>query len=308
MNEILGKIPYLVKPVNTLFSIKNKNFGKSKVFSIGVPLEDTVSFRPGTKFAPDELRRLSNFIEITPTIPEFEIDLNKLIDLGNVNLIQGNILENLRRIEVCLKELKQILNKIVLIIGGEHTLTYSICSALTKLSKKPVLIVLDAHLDSRDEWPYGQKYSHATFLRRLIENEYVQGILQLGYRAFDFREELNFLKEIENIYLISTHELKLISKYQLRTLIRDFIESYNYPIHLSIDIDVLDPTIAPGVSNPEGNGITYQELFNVIEAIFDFSSNLIESIDIVEYSPPNDVSNITGIVVLKLLVDIIQQI
>ncbi len=292
---------YLQKPTYSLFNLETR-LDKDKIAILGIPLECSVSFRSGTKFSMKTLRYLSEYIEYTATIDLGLDPLIKACDLGDIYLTQ-DLEKDLERIYTCVKEVLRRSRKVI-DIGGEHTLTLSTFKALTDVyGDHVVLIHVDAHLDARDEWPLGRKLSHATFMRRILENYNNISILNLGYRAYDI-EEKTFL-EARNAILIPTLTIEKCSDIELRQLIRDYLESHDGYVHLSIDIDVLDPSIAPGVSNPEAQGIDYPKLYSIVEAVLDYSSERLKVIDLVEYSPPNDVSNTTGILMLKLIIDIL---
>lgn len=292
---------YLQKPTYSLFNLETR-LDESRIAILGVPLECSVSFRSGTKFSMKTLRYLSEYVECTATVDLGLDPLIKACDLGDIYLTQ-DLEKDLERIYTCVREILKRSCKVIN-VGGEHTLTLSTFKALRDVYEDhAVLIHIDAHLDARDEWPLGRKLSHATFMRRILENHSNISVINLGCRAYDI-EEKTFL-EARNAILIPTLTIKKCSDVELRQLIRDYLESYDGYVHLSIDIDVLDPSIAPGVSNPEAQGIDYSRLYSIVEAVLDYSSERLKVIDLVEYSPPNDISSITGILMLKLIIDIL---
>ncbi len=293
----------ILKPSFTLFGAPDR-LEDGKIVVIGVPLEDTVSFRPGTRFSPSRLRHLSTFIELSPTV-DLGIDVeSRFCDVGDVALVQGDVIRNLKIVSDTVRQLTSMLKRSVLLcIGGEHTITYATHKALSMVNSKPALICLDSHLDLRDEWPPGQRYSHATFLRRLVEEREVSYVLHLGSHAYS-PEEVRFAMSLDNFVMVSASVIKRSSRYEIRSLIRDFVESVSGPIHVSVDVDVVRSSSAPGVSNPECCGLDYHDVYNIIESIADYGCNRVKMYDIVEYSPYVDVSDITGVLVLKLITDI----
>ncbi len=265
---------------------------------LGIPLEDTLSFKPGTRFATQALRSYSRFFEYTPTV-DLGIDvLYKACDLGDLALCQGLLDENLRRIRLVVGETLDRWGR-ALLIGGEHTLTLGAARALKGLN---AYIHIDAHFDCREEWPYGQRLSHATFVRRLIEELKPELVLFIGVRAYD-TDEKAYVENLEDAYVITTNMVKGMEKMWLRALIGDVLSTVTGDVYLSIDVDVLDPSIMPGVGNPEGLGLTYVELYRVLEAVMDYSRPRV--IDIVEYNPLADQSGIGLTHLVRLILDIL---
>ncbi len=150
----------------------------------------------------------------------------------------------------------------------------------------------------------GQVLSHATFVRHIINQVKPQSLVFLGFRSYD-KEEVKFVRGLENSVLLSARDVRLMNDHELRLLIRGVIDSYAGPIHLSIDVDVLDPSIAPGVGNPEGFGLGYGELLRIIRAILDYGGSRVRAVDIVEYSPPNDPGLTSLPTIIKLILDVL---
>ena len=144
--------------------------------------------------------------------------------------------------------------------------------------KETGYVVFDAHYDLRDEFA-DIKLSHASYLRRIVEDNGADNILHVGARAF-VAEELSFLKE-NNIKTITDKEIRDGMGPQL---LRDHVSSFD-SIYSSFDLDVLDPAFAPGVGNPESVGITSRELFDLIDS---FKDTKVTGVDIVELNPYHD--------------------
>jgi len=161
------------------------------------------------------------------------------------------------------------------ILGGEHSITYA---AYTSFPKENGYVVFDAHYDLRDKFA-DTKQSHASYLRRIVEERGSENILHVGARAF-VKEELEFLKE-NNIKTISDREIR---KGKGPQLLKDYVSTFD-SIYSSFDLDVLDPAFAPGVGNPEAVGITSRELFDLISS---FKETKVIGVDIVELNPYHD--------------------
>ncbi len=239
----------------------------------GVPFDSTHSYKPGCRFGADAIRDSFNNIEVFH--PDLGVDLEtvNIEDLGNTRhtVVASEMIDMVKKIT---KELvaKQ---KQLFILGGEHSITYG---TFPSFPKETGYVVFDAHYDLRDEFA-DIKLSHASYLRRIVEDTGAENILHVGARAF-VAEELSFLKE-NNIKTITDKEIREGKGPQL---LRDHISSFD-SIYSSFDLDVLDPAFAPGVGNPEAAGITSRELFDLIDS---FKDTTVTGVDIVELNPYHD--------------------
>ena len=239
----------------------------------GIPFDSTHSYKPGCRFGPDAIRDSFNNIEIFH--PELKIDLENvnIEDLGNTRhtVVASEMIDMVKKITTELVSKQRQL----FILGGEHSITYG---TYTSFPKETGYVVFDAHYDLRDEFA-DIKLSHASYLRRIVEERGAENILHVGARAF-VKEELEFLTE---------NKIKTISDREIRdgkgsSLLKDYASTFD-TIYSSFDLDVLDPAFAPGVGNPEAVGITSRELFDMIHT---FSETKVIGVDIVELNPYHD--------------------
>jgi len=239
----------------------------------GIPFDSTHSYKPGCRFGPDVIRDAFNNIEIFH--PELQVDLEaaNIEDLGNANhtVVASEMIEMARKITGELVEK----NRQLFILGGEHLITYG---TYLSFPKDTGYVVFDAHYDLRDEYA-DAKLSHASYLRRIVEERGPDNILHVGARAFA-SEELAFLKE---------NKIKTISDSEIRQgkgpqILKDHVSTFD-KLYTSFDLDVLDPAFAPGVGNPEATGITSRELFDMIHS---FENKKVTGVDIVELNPTYD--------------------
>ena len=239
----------------------------------GVPFDSTHSYKPGCRFGPDVIRDAFNNIEIF--MPEFGVDLEQvnIKDLGNLQhtVVAQNMIDMVRKTTT---ELKDSSNQLI-ILGGEHSLTYG---SYMSYPKDTGYVVFDAHYDLRDEFA-DTKLSHAAYLRRIVEDRGPENIIHVGARAF-VKEELEFLTE-NNIKTISNSDIRNGNGPKLLEQMTDKFEN----LYVSIDLDVLDPSFAPGVGNPEAIGITSRELYDLVVAL---KNKKIQAADIVELNPMFD--------------------
>ena len=239
----------------------------------GVPFDSTHSYKPGCRFGADAIRDSFNNIEIFH--PELGIDLESvnIEDLGNTRhtVVASEMIDMLRKIttELIAKQRQ------LFILGGEHSITYG---TYASFPKETGYVVFDAHYDLRNEFA-DTKLSHASYLRRIIEERGAENILHVGARAF-VKEELEFLTE-NKIKTISDKEIRANNGPQL---LKDYVSTFD-TVYSSFDLDVLDPAYAPGVGNPEAVGITSRELFDMIHSL---KETKVTGVDIVELNPYHD--------------------
>ena len=239
----------------------------------GIPFDSTHSYKPGCRFGPDAIRDSFNNIEIFH--PELQVNLEtvNIEDLGNTRhtVVASEMIDMVRKITAELVTKQRQL----FILGGEHSITYG---TYTSFPKETGYVVFDAHYDLRDEFA-DIKLSHASYLRRIVEERGSDNILHVGARAF-VKEELEFLKE-NNIKTISDSEIRDGKGPQL---VKDYVSTFD-TVYSSFDLDVLDPAFAPGVGNPEAVGITSRELFDMI---YSFKEIKVIGVDVVELNPYHD--------------------
>jgi len=260
----LNRTPFITSP-------NEKSEPVAIVF--GVPFDSTHSYKPGTRFGPDSIRDAFNNIEIFH--PELQLDLESvnIQDIGNTkHTVVAQ--EMLNMVEKITTELLQR-NKQLIILGGEHLITLG---TYASFPKETGYLVFDAHYDLRNEYA-DNKLSHAAYLRRIIEKRGSDNVVHVGARAF-VKEELEF---------VTKHNIKTISDKDIRDgkgpkLVKDAISSFD-TIYTSFDLDVLDPAFAPGIGNPEANGITSREFFDMIYSI---DGKKVTGFDIVELNPTYD--------------------
>ncbi len=256
---------------------------KSAVSLVGLPLDLTSSFRQGTASAPQKIREVSDSLESFS--PRLARDLSQidLVDRGNL-LLSPSIEEALEEIAL-LAEQTFKLSRLSFFIGGEHSLTLGIARALSKVEPEVNFLFLDAHLDARDSYE-NQRYSHATVIRRVREIFPQSEMMILGARSGS-QEDFEFVQK-NGIYY---SERAFLPEKTLNLL-------KEKPLYLSLDIDVLDPSVAPGTGNPEPPGLSFSEL---LDFLYHLKGLEVKGIDLVEVSPPWDKGDLTSIVAAKII-------
>lgn len=238
----------------------------SRVTILGVPMEQTTTGVPGTRLGPDRIRQFSENVESYS--PYFKKDLTdyQISDAGNLEFdYLPTIEEKLDLIgERTTDYLKQ--ESKILLIGGEHTLTLGAVRAM--VSKYPDLAVLqlDAHADLREIGESGSLTAHDTVMRRAKELLRPDSLVQTGIRSMA-REEAALSESM-------TLDIGDVEGIRKRLGKR--------PVWLTLDLDVLDPSVMPAVGTPEPMGATYRQVIDLLIGLKDID---FVGADIVEFNP-----------------------
>lgn len=253
----------------------------------GVPMDFTVSFRPGSRLGPTRIREVSDVLE------EYSLDLDRSLDeltfadLGDLDLPLGNPTASLERAKrVCQGILAD--GKMPIALGGEHLISLPLIEAVHERYPDLVVVQFDAHADLRDNY-LGEKMSHATVMRRVVElfPDDERRLYQFGIRSAT-REEVEFAREHTYFRPFEVWEafLELLPSLKGR------------PIYVTLDIDVFDPAYAPGTGTPEPGGVEPQQLFQAIKAL---GGCRIVGCDLVEVAPVQDPTERTAVLAAKLI-------
>ena len=273
------------------FADAEADFNNARFVIIGVPYRKTSSFRYGTEKAPKAIRQASWNFETYDIRTGIDLKDIQIHDYGNLDVDNIDSKEMVEKVtnftSSILKE-----NKFPLVIGGEHSITPGVIKAFPKDS---AVLFLDAHMDYREKYE-NDAYNHACTVRRVTDHITVKYIAVLGVRSaekkefYDAKETGLFYKDSFSIRKNGISETIKETKRYLK----------NKKIYLTLDIDVIDPSYAPGTSTPEPFGITPFDVLEIIEA---FASQLI-GFDVVEVCPAYDHGE-TSLLAAKLIRSVI---
>lgn len=266
------------------------SYDEADLVIFGAPFDGTCSYRPGSRFAGSAIRNESYGIETYS--PYLEKDLTDLsvFDAGELDLPFGNTCEVLERIEEAASEIVSD-GKIPLMIGGEHLVTLGSVRAIVKKYPDLNMIHFDAHADLRDDY-MGEKLSHATVIRRC--HELIKGkIYQFGIRSMTREEDL------------WARENVVQRKYDFKTLDEVLSGLRGKPLYLTIDLDVLDPSIFPGTGTPEPGGVSFVDLMSAVHRIKGFD---VVGCDVNELAPHYDSSGVSTAAACKVIRELILSI
>ncbi|MEM1797285.1 MAG: agmatinase [Zestosphaera sp.] len=263
---------------------------------VGVPFDSTNSFRSGSRFAPIHIRLASHSLETYSFRNGLALEENPPVDEGDVAVVHGNAEATLRNVSAVAEELFK--NRKTAFVGGDHIITYGIIKGfLNAIGKPPCVLVLDAHLDFRPDY-LGFRYSHACATRRTSEVVGVKNLMVLGFRAVDSRE----LREAREagLNMINSYELNRMTLREVVSKVRDFLTTCSHT-YVSLDMDVIDPAYAPGVSTPEPEGLQPTLVMDLLTNIIDEKTS---GLDLVEVNPLVDLGDVTSFLAAKILIEV----
>ena len=276
------------EPWKFAFSHDCENLKENSFGIIGVPFDSTTSYHSGSRLGPIVVREASFGFEKYNTV--FNKDLTTAFyDFGDVNVIPGNCMQTCRIIEDTVRELTD-LNIRPIIIGGEHSASIGAIKVLAEKYDKLTVVHLDAHRDLAFEF-IGEKYSHATVMRRAHEEGV--DLVQIGIRSAS-KEEEEYVKSTYNIQTFKTRDV-----HKHMDAIEYFLVNIEGPIYISIDMDVMNPAIAPNVGNPTPGGLFVSEIETILETLC--RKNIV-GLDVVE-TASNKLGDHTAVVAAKIIYD-----
>lgn len=275
-----------------VFSGLQKDFREADYVVLGVPFDLTSTYRSGSRFAPTAIREASLNIETYSFRSGTHLEDLKIRDAGDFHA-SSDMGETLRRLELVSRELFKA-GKTPVFIGGEHTLTLG---ATKGFDEEIAIVVFDAHLDLRNEY-MDQRVCHATFMRRVCEGTKVRKVIGVGTRAV-CREELDHAKKT-GIRFFTSQQARSRGTEVISRDIRSHLDGCE-SIYLSVDMDVLDPAFAPGVQNPEPDGLTPHLL---LDLLCDLCDGRVVGFDVTEVTPHYDMG-VTAIQAAKVIFEVL---
>ncbi|WP_100374223.1 agmatinase [Bacillus sp. FJAT-45037] len=271
-----------------VFIMSNPSYADAKAVIYGMPMDWTVSFRPGSRFGPNRIREASLGLEEYSPYMDKHLEEVNYFDAGDIPLPFGNAARSLDLVEEYVDTLLAD-GKFPLGLGGEHLLSWPIFKAMHKKYENMAIIHIDAHADLREEYE-GEVLSHSTPIRKACGLIGAENVYSFGIRS-GMREEFQFAKES------GMH----MSKFEVAEPLKKILPTLaGRDVYVTIDIDVLDPSCAPGTGTAEAGGITSKELLEAIKAIADSDTNIIGA-DLVEVAPAYDPTEQTQITASKMI-------
>ncbi|MFX1590136.1 MAG: agmatinase [Promethearchaeota archaeon] len=281
---------------------------ETKFVIFGIPWDFLTSIKtPNSAIAPQKIREVSSNLALT-TEMGFEIPKLKVVDIGDVPIESTNVENNLKEINAFLLEkFKQKKDIIPVMIGGDHFCSYPVIKGVGDIFDKKDefgVLIFDAHLDLYEEWDKGV-FSHATISHRTFDLDYINNynLLLVGTRDIDIPE-----LDIANKEDIVHFDAYLLSEFGLNKYIENIIDFFKNSkikyLYISIDIDVFDPSIAPGTGFAIPGGLSYREMWKILKEV---AKNFkVVGLDLVEVAPNLDIaSNLTSNLAAKIIIEFI---
>ena len=261
------------------------DFDDAKAAIFGAPFDGTTSFRPGTRFGPSAMRSESFGIETYSPYQNKDLEDLAIFDAGDLELPFGNTEAVLGMIEDTTQEILDA-GKMPIMLGGEHLVTLGAVRAVAKKYPNLHIIHFDAHTDLRDEY-LGEKLSHASVIRRCHDILGDGRIHQFGIRSGE-RAEFDFAFAHTDFHPFNARD------------VLDVVLSMekDVPVYVTLDLDVLDPSLFCGTGTPEAGGIFFPEL---LEALLALEALNVVAFDVNELSPHYDQSGTSTAVACKVL-------
>jgi agmatinase len=269
-----------------MFADSDSDYASCKYVIHGILFDGTSSFRTGSRWAPEAIRKASHNYEPYDFDCDRDLSESLVFDMGDSEY--GNLNEMVADLEKTTSRLVED-EKVPITLGGEHSVTYPCIKALAR-EMELVAVIFDAHLDFKADY-LGNEFGHACVARNISHLRVP--LIQVGIRS-GARDEYKHALDTSVIY-----PMEQVRREGIKKILTD-IESFTRgrAIYLSIDMDVIDPAFAPGVGNPEPYGLTPLELRTAIRRLAPYVSGF----DLVEITPDYDMG-MSAIVGAKLVRD-----
>ena len=289
-----------------------KSYADADVIIVGAPIDSGTSHRSGAKFGPQAIR-CGDYLPHDAERPHLALRIDalkalKVYDAGDLMMPPGDLVSSLKVLEEATEKISRA-GKIPVILGGDHSIASADVAGIAKHRGlgKISMIHFDAHADTGED-QFGALIGHGTPMRRLIESGSVRGdrFLQLGLRGYwPDSKTLDWMRDQG----MRSYEMTEIHHRGLNTVLDESFATLTDGcdgVFLSVDIDVVDPGMAPGTGTPEPGGMTSREL---LEAVRRICLELpVVGIDVVEVAPPFDTADITAILANRVVLEALSAI
>ena len=252
----------------------------ARIVLFGIPFEGTVNLRTGADHGPRDLRIASDSIETYSPALDRDLEDLSIADVGDCELGAGTPREQLARAR---EEIRGFWRPGLLpvMLGGDHTATLAVIEVLAPAIPDLHVLQLDAHPDLREEF-LGERYNYASAMARVMDVVPPDRVYQVGMRTGDRSEYRRGAPHVYPAHVV--HPVEAV-----RSLVPRLAA---HPLYVTIDVDVLDPSEAPGTGAPEPCGLRAAELVEIVRLL---EPCQIVGTDLVEVAHAFDPSGRTGI-------------
>jgi agmatinase len=263
---------------------------------VGVPFDSGVTYRPGARFGPSQIRQASRLLRpYNPALDVKPFAGVQVVDAGDVTANPFDIAEAMAQVEAGISQLSAE-GRNVVALGGDHTIALPALRALHAQHGPLALVHFDAHLDTWDTY-FSAPCTHGTPFRRAWEEGLLDPghTMHVGIRGSLYSEQDLVEDTAMGFSIVPAREMDRLGADRVGEMIRERVG--DRPVYISIDIDVLDPGFAPGTGTPEAGGLTSRELLALVRG---FEGTRVVGADVVEVSPPYDHAEITSVAAANL--------
>lgn len=265
-------------------------YEEAKTVIFGAPFDSTTSYRPGARFGSSAIRHESYGLETYSPYLDRDLEDIKVCDTGDIELPMGSAEKALDAIAGTTAEILQD-GKRPFMIGGEHLVTLGAFREVAKRYPDIHIIHFDAHTDLRNDY-LGVQLSHACVIRRCHDIIGDGRIHQYGIRSGE-RDEWTFAREGHtDLHPFDVNDW-------LATDGRTPGQITSSPVYLTIDLDVMDPSIFPGTGTPEAGGVTFDQLRQAVTNVC--AAHNVVAIDVNELAPTLDTTGCSTAVACKIV-------
>ncbi|MGI9406620.1 MAG: agmatinase [Hyphomicrobiaceae bacterium] len=274
---------------------------------LGAPFDFGTRWRAGARFGPRAIREASTLFSFGHAgAYDFEDDITylpagttRIVDIGDADIVHTDTMKSHAGIEAGVRAILKA-GAIPVVLGGDHSINIPCINAFS--GEEPVhLVQVDAHLDFVDE-RHGVRYGHGNPMRRAAEKDYVTGLSQIGIRnvSSTAREGYEDARKYGSDILSVRHFRKM----GVDAVLDRIPSGKRY--YVTIDIDGLDPSIAPGTGTPSHGGFLYYEVLELMDGLAKRGS--IAGMDLVEVAPDYDQTGGTAILAAQILMNTIGRV
>jgi agmatinase len=294
-------VPRFAGPATFARLPRRDQVDRCDVAIVGVPFDSGVTYRPGARFGPAAVRQASRLLRsYHPGLDVEPFAVQQVADAGDIACTPFDIARAIEQIQAGAAELLRGSGR-VLAIGGDHTIALPMLRAVRERFGPVAVVHFDAHLDTWSSY-FGAAYTHGTPFRNASE----EGLLapdrsiHIGIRGPLFsRTDLTEDTDL-GFRLVETMTVAELGVAATVERIRDRVG--DAPVYISVDVDVMDPSHAPGTGTPEAGGLTSRELLAILRRMAGLP---IVSADVVEVAPAYDHAEITALAAAHVIYDLL---
>ncbi len=270
---------------------------------LGIPFDGGVSFRPGARFGPKEVRNHSLLIRpYNPALRTSPFSRLRVADCGDVDPNPMDIVDTYGRIEAAVEEVLAA-GAIPACVGGDHSISLPIMRAVARKHGAVAFVHFDSHQDMWEQY-FGNRYFHGTpFRRALEEGLYLpRATVQFGIHGPVYAETDFEFGQTHGVTVVRAEE---IHRDGVPAALACLDRVRGRKVYVSFDIDSVDPAFAPGTGTPEVGGLSSAQALALLRGLAGLE---IVAFDVVEVSPPYDVSGITAMLAANVLFELLSVI